>query len=203
MITTAEIEQIKEYLSGTMFPIGTIIIFASPEPPKGFLVCDGAMVQKSDYPQLYNLIGTIFGEDGDLFRLPDLRGRFVRGFDKKNIRDSDHGFGEPQDDAFQGHSHKTDWKEKTVEHSGSHNHSFYVDKRDLKIGIGSLITGGILSSRFKVFTTGNMTSNDGEHTHALPDIILGDVCSNKYGRVKVATETRPKNISLNFCIKAK
>jgi hypothetical protein len=201
MITTAEIEQIKEYLSGTMFPIGTIIIFASPDPPEGFLVCDGAMVQKNDYPQLYNLIGTIFGEDGDLFQLPDLRGRFVRGFDPQNIRDSDHGFGEPQDDAFQGHSHKTDWKEKTVERSGSHCHSLYGDKRFLKIG--SDVSGGILSSLYKDFTTGNMTSDDGEHTHTLPDIILGDVCSNKYGRVKVATETRPKNISLNFCIKAK
>lgn len=201
MISMDEIEKIKECLSGDLLPVGSIIVFAHPNPPEGFLACDGAMVKKQDYPQLYNVIGSIFGEDGEMFGLPDLRGRFVRGFDPMGIVDPERNFGDYQEDAFQGHSHKTDWKDKTVNGSGTHNHSLYGDRRDIQTGSGT--SGGILSSQYEDFKTGNKTSNEGWHTHTLPDIILGDICSNRYGKVKVDTETRPKNISLNFCIKAK
>ncbi len=40
-------------------------------PP--WLRCDGRLVASTQYPELFNAIGTTFGGDGLAFRLPDLR----------------------------------------------------------------------------------------------------------------------------------
>jgi len=50
--------------------------------PDLYKICDGAELLINDYPDLYENIGTSFGGDGiSTFRLPDLRGRFVVGYD--------------------------------------------------------------------------------------------------------------------------
>lgn len=201
MVTTDDIQRIKELFNGDLLPIGTIIIFAAHLPPDGYIVCDGRFVRKDAFPKLYAIIGGIYGEDDESFGLPDLRGRFVRGCDTSNILDPQRPFGSYQDDAFQGHSHKTDWADKTVHGNGTHCHSLYGDSREIQTGSGT--RGGLLSASYSDFKDGNKTSNEGWHTHTLPDIVLGDVCSNKYGKVKVSTETRPKNIALTYCIKVK
>jgi hypothetical protein len=48
------------------------------------LVCDGRRLSNADYPDLHNRIGNTWGGDGapDFF-LPDLRGQFLRGVDRK------------------------------------------------------------------------------------------------------------------------
>lgn len=202
MITIDDIQKIKESLSCDLLPIGAIVIFAAECPPDGFIVCDGRMIKKNVFQELYAIIGNTFGEDGESFGIPDLRGRFVRGFDMSNLIDPQRSFGDYQDDALQGHSHKTEWNDKTTNANGAHSHSIYGDKRDVSTGNIS-IKGGYLSSIHEDFKDGNRTSLEGLHSHTLPDIILDDVCSGKYGRVKVGTETRPKNLALNFCIKVK
>jgi microcystin-dependent protein len=57
--------------------IGEIICFAgttSPDPK--WLVCDGSSVLRADYPDLFTVIGAVYGSvDGTHFSLPDLRGR--------------------------------------------------------------------------------------------------------------------------------
>jgi len=57
--------------------IGEIIAYAgtsSPDPK--WLLCDGSSVLRSDYPDLFTVIGTTYGAvDGTHFNLPDLRGR--------------------------------------------------------------------------------------------------------------------------------
>lgn len=62
-------------------PIGSIIPYASATLPKGFLLCNGAEVSKTDYTDLYAVIGDTFGTvtDNTKFKLPDLRDRFVQG----------------------------------------------------------------------------------------------------------------------------
>lgn len=202
MLSIEEINVIKRQIANELLPIGVIMIFPYKCAPDGFIPCDGRSLNKQEFKNLYELIGDIFGADATTFRIPDLRGKFVRGYDNSGIYDCNHPFGEYQEDAFQGHSHRTEWGELTVNGNGTHNHSLYGDSRsNIETSSGS-ISGGLLSSQYKDFTTGNRTSSDGWHTHTLPEIILGDVCSNKYGKVRVSTETRPKNISLNFCIKA-
>jgi microcystin-dependent protein len=42
----------------------------------GWLICNGRSLNRSDYPLLFELIGTNFGnDDDDTFNLPDLQGR--------------------------------------------------------------------------------------------------------------------------------
>lgn len=62
-------------------PIGSIIPYASTTLPKGFLLCDGAEISKTDYADLYEIIGDTFGTatDSTKFKLPDLRDKFVQG----------------------------------------------------------------------------------------------------------------------------
>jgi hypothetical protein len=47
----------------------------------GWLVCDGDEVKRDKYPQLFKAIGPIWGRGDNVktFKLPDLRGIFLRG----------------------------------------------------------------------------------------------------------------------------
>ena len=56
--------------------IGEIQIFAGTYAPLGWYICDGSLVSISECPQLFQLIGTTYGGDGEnTFGLPDLRDR--------------------------------------------------------------------------------------------------------------------------------
>lgn len=70
-------------------PAGCIMPFAGSIIPNGYLLCDGAEVQISSYPELYAIIGNTYKGPADYlglatFRLPDLRGRFPLGADNMN-----------------------------------------------------------------------------------------------------------------------
>lgn len=69
-------------------PIGSIFPFAGVLPPIGYLLCDGAEILRSEYADLYSVIGNTY-VNGPLqgtgtFKLPDLRGRFPLGVDTMN-----------------------------------------------------------------------------------------------------------------------
>ena len=70
-------------------PIGSLIPFAGTTLPSGYLLCDGAEVQISQYPELFAVIGVTYNGPVALlglatFRLPDLRGRLPLGADNMN-----------------------------------------------------------------------------------------------------------------------
>ncbi|MCL1864459.1 MAG: phage tail protein [Spirochaetes bacterium] len=68
-----------------MPPVGSIVSFAGPENrvPEGWLVCDGRVMNKDTFGTLFDAIGFSWGkESDDEFRLPDLRGRFLRGVNR-------------------------------------------------------------------------------------------------------------------------
>jgi hypothetical protein len=60
-------------------PMGTIIDFAGEYPPEGYLSCNGQTFSASEYPELYNVIGNIWGGTYPLFTLPDLRRKTTIG----------------------------------------------------------------------------------------------------------------------------
>ena len=67
-------------------PIGTILPYAGPNAPYGFLFCDGSEVERTKFSDLYDVIGTTYNGTTPLvgantFRIPDLRGRFPLGKD--------------------------------------------------------------------------------------------------------------------------
>jgi microcystin-dependent protein len=64
---------------------GEIRMFAGNFAPAGWMFCEGQLLPISEYEQLFQLIGTTYGGDGEsTFALPDLRGRvplhFGNGF---------------------------------------------------------------------------------------------------------------------------
>jgi len=62
-------------------PPGTILWYASKTPPDGYLVCNGSVISRTDYADLFSVIGTTFGAgDGSTtFALPNLQAAFIRG----------------------------------------------------------------------------------------------------------------------------
>ena len=84
-------------------PVGSIIFHCASNPPADYLVCDGSYLDSETYPELYGVIGNNFGSSGQSFRLPDLRGEFIRGWDNGRGVDRGRSFGSNQLDAFQDH----------------------------------------------------------------------------------------------------
>lgn len=79
------VNRIKKLIAGgTLWadtPVGTINAFGGAEAPKGWLLCQGQAISRTDYADLFAVIGTAFGAgDGSTtFNIPDLRGEFLRG----------------------------------------------------------------------------------------------------------------------------
>ncbi|MHB8465059.1 MAG: phage tail protein [Acidimicrobiales bacterium] len=55
--------------------VGEIRLFAGQRPPAGWLKCEGQRLPIKQFPRLYEVIGGTYGQTGDAFSLPDLRGR--------------------------------------------------------------------------------------------------------------------------------
>ena len=80
-------------------PLGMVEIWAGSRIPDGYALCEGQQLKQSEYPELYKAIGSTYNNAYDCngrklsttsgyFRLPDLRGRFVVGY---NVSDADYG----------------------------------------------------------------------------------------------------------------
>lgn len=54
--------------------MGTIMLYTGAKTPKGWLDCDGTMLQRLNYPHLFHLIGYRYGSDTSqfFFALPNL-----------------------------------------------------------------------------------------------------------------------------------
>lgn len=70
-------------------PIGTLNPYLGSTPPFGYLICEGQLISKTLYPELYAICGNTFGTATEThFYLPDLRGRTIAGY---QAGDSDFG----------------------------------------------------------------------------------------------------------------
>lgn len=65
----------------SIVPVGSIVSYAANTPPMGWLVCDGAAVNRRDYTALFAVINTIYGSgDGsNTFNLPNFINRTFWG----------------------------------------------------------------------------------------------------------------------------
>jgi microcystin-dependent protein len=76
--------------------LGMVMAWPMDWAPRGWMLCDGSLLQVSQYMALYSLLGNKYGGDGvTTFALPDLRGRTMVGFGAgpgltpRNIGDKD------------------------------------------------------------------------------------------------------------------
>lgn len=170
-------DEVSEYRStesenSFKMPSGSIVAFGGETAPDGWLVCDGSALKKEEYEDLFEAIGSAYGVTTTTFNIPDLRGRFLRGWDNgagvdpdANARtaSSDGGntgdkIGSVQEDAFETHTHTAPYNRNGT--SGFPNAGY---------------ASGDSSS-----ATGTVRAN------------------NPTG----GNETRPKNINVNYIIKA-
>jgi len=102
-IKVADIDQGSSiFQPANAVPIGAVNTFAMSTPPTGWLSCDGSLLSRTTYSNLFSVVGTTHGAgDGSTtFKLPDLRGEFVRGWDGNRGVDSGRTFGSAQGDAI-------------------------------------------------------------------------------------------------------
>jgi microcystin-dependent protein len=70
-------------------PAGIVSAFAGPTAPEGWLLCFGQEIAIASFPDLYAVLGTVYGSltngsggaGSTHFRVPDMRGRAVAGED--------------------------------------------------------------------------------------------------------------------------
>jgi phage-related tail fiber protein len=78
--------------------VGMVSYFAMQTPPAGWIKCNGAVISRTIYSRLFSVIGITFGAgDGKTtFKLPDLRGEFVKGWNdgrSTNLKDDKRALG--------------------------------------------------------------------------------------------------------------
>ncbi len=63
-----------------MVPIGTVLHYLGSTIPTGFLLCNGASLSRTEYPELFSVIGTKCGSDSpSTFKIPDTHHRVLEG----------------------------------------------------------------------------------------------------------------------------
>jgi microcystin-dependent protein len=81
------LKQTREVFLGDLaVPIGAIMPYAGANAPSGYLLCDGAEIERAKFSDLFDIIGNGYNGSAALvgvntFRVPDLRGRFPLGRD--------------------------------------------------------------------------------------------------------------------------
>ena len=189
--------------TGFVMPEGTIIAYGGTTAPAGWLLCDGSAISRSTYEDLFAAINTNYGSGNGstTFNVPDLRGRFLRGVDGTANKDPDavsrtvnnsggntgDAVGSEQGDAFQGHRHATVL--------GSHSHGVTYNG-----GLGSALDVPPLQNapqQYPDTATWHTDSTD-LGTITSEDPVNG---ATTYGPRRLSSETRPKNVNVNYIIK--
>lgn len=137
----------------SIFPVGSIVYFSATTAPTGFLELNGSSLSRATYPSLYafaSTSGNIVSEatwaannngafsTGDLsttFRIPDLRGEFIRSWDHSRGVDAGRTVGSNQADAFRSHFHYLNLSQDgpsgggatSANHENPGDHSFYSE----------------------------------------------------------------------------
>ena len=209
---TEQITQEVTRIIANFIPIGTVQCFSMERISSlgMWMPCDGRRLKVSEYEELYYRIGNTYGGNDQYFRIPDLRGCFIRGWDEEGVRDPQRNFGSYQEDSLQDHSHSVDESKFSTDYSGEHFHS--IDYSE-----GEVVSAGIDINPLTVLTKstlnvaisrwhGDETSDAGYHHHNLEienDAIQQCASILSGGQVRTAKETRPKNVAMHFCIRVK
>jgi len=168
-------------------PIGTILPYGGYVSGNsigylynsGWLYCNGDAVDRDDYSELFGVIGNSFGS-GDrvnTFNLPDLRGMFLRGVDAGAGNDPD----------------ADSRTSKTGGHTGDNVGSMQLD------GFASH-THQLTINAAHADKTGGSSKNDPIAVAGWPE---NRTDKNFTTDNNGGNETRPKNIYVNYIIKAK
>ena len=180
-------------------PTGSVFCRAVTTVPDGYLECNGDKKSRLEFAALYAVIGTQYntgGETDQEFRLPDLRGEFIRGLDNGRGVDLNRGINDPQTADNNSHSHGYTNTGITVS-GADHNHNI----RGLSLQ-PSIANVGITLGSGQGYQIGYRTNDD---------VLTGDAIKNSNtlsmsGNVGITispdgSEARPRNIAMMYIIK--
>lgn len=180
-----------------LIPAGTILPYAGKSIPDGWLACDGRSYLKQEHKKLYDAIGTLWGaKDNKSFNVPDLRGYFLRGLDSGALRDADcNARGSFEGASSSGcevgtiQSYGTSLKgiEIKTATDGSHKHDYN--------GVGGHPWNGA-----GPYYTVSVDMNSKNTKQAFIDVD-GSNHSHAINVANDSSETRPKNVAVNYIIK--
>ncbi|WP_072800695.1 phage tail protein [Escherichia coli] len=173
---------------GSALPIGVPVPWPSATPPTGWLKCNGAAFSAEEYPELAKAYPTN--------KLPDLRGEFIRGWDDGRGVDAGRALLSLQDDSFEAHRHES---------------FFYAGISRNETPLKNLPSS---DEMLTLSSTTNTLSPDGiDATNSLIgnddyNCLIEGNKNNKRTATGLSTsivgaaETRPRNISFNYIVRA-
>ena len=173
---------------GSALPIGVPVPWPSATPPTGWLKCNGAAFSAEEYPELAKAYPTN--------KLPDLRGEFIRGWDDGRGVDAGRALLSLQDDSFEAHRHES---------------FFYAGISRNETPLKNLPNS---DEMLTLSSTTNALSPDGiDATNSLIgnddyNCLIEGNKNNKRTATGLSTsivgaaETRPRNISFNYIVRA-
>ena len=179
-------------------PSGSVFCMAVATVPSGYLECNGAAVSRTTYAALFAVIGTQYGStNSSNFRVPDLRGEFVRGFDNGRGADSGRSIASSQgaSNASHNHSFSDSGTTSTKTLTGTVQRiSETFNNSGSATGVFSKSTGSSAN-----FTPGSPDVNDtgsfsinATHNHTFS--VSGTTGSQ-------GSEARPRNVAMMYIIK--
>lgn len=94
-ITSKEAAELRSRLDESSLlttPVGSVLPYAGSMPPQGWRIANGDKLSRFDYAELFAVVGEAYTSEAsergsEIFRIPDLRGVFVRGLDVEQKRD--------------------------------------------------------------------------------------------------------------------
>lgn len=200
--STSEVDSLMSGVSSVV--TGTIVAIATTTVPSGYLKCNGSLLNVSAYPELFAALGRRFGgsSGNGTFRIPDLRGEFIRGWDDGRGVDNNRVLGEHQNESFKRHSHSGSTNSTgnhkhtgSTSSAGKHTHTvwFTYDGAGGTSYIGGTRTGG---STYK-----HTSSSSGSHKHSMSLNNAGKHSHSLNINDTGGSETRPRNVAMLYIIK--
>lgn len=174
-LTHTEMDTNWNNLLGATVYVGTTMIWwTDTAPDSKWLICAGQSLATASYPDLFTLLGYKYGGSGASFNLPDTRGLFIRGWDNGAGNDPSASTRTDRGDGATGDVVGTnqDFATESHTHPSVGGHSNVI----------SSTTGGNIEAGGGVAGAINQPMGTGSGN--------------------VAPETRPRNISATYIIKA-
>lgn len=162
-----------------LIPPGVVFPYAGPIPPTGWLLADGSAISRTVYARLFTAIGTTYGvgDGSTTFNLPDLRGEFLRGLDNGRGVDAGRALGSRQDGSVVGMGDPTLTATNVI---GLYN---TVDD-----------DAGAFRARLNGEQPASGLSGVG--------VASGSAATSGAAYTAISMATRPRNVALNYIIKA-
>ncbi|EEC9354429.1 phage tail protein [Escherichia coli] len=173
---------------GSALPVGVPVPWPSATPPTGWLKCNGAAFSAEEYPELAKAYPTN--------KLPDLRGEFIRGWDDGRGVDAGRALLSLQDDSFEAHRHESFF------YAGISRNEIPLKNLPSSDEMLTLSSTTNALSPDSIDATNSLIGNDDYNC-----LIEGNK-NNKRTATGLSTsivgaaETRPRNISFNYIVRA-